>query len=173
MRLVRCSAVPLALAGALACSAGTNTHPSPPTTVEYDIEFPSTQAAVGTDTVQTFVFASTTPKTDCPSLLVARQSGSDLPTALAQTQPAKLCDVLAGNAGKLDDVGYGTVSFLVVAQRGGTDYFTGCILATLNAQTTAPVQVQLAQATTAHIPTTTCSTVADFCAGNCSVGDGG
>jgi hypothetical protein len=174
LRLVRCIAVPLALAvaGPLACSAGTNTHPSPPTPLEYDVEFPSVQAAVGANTVQTFVYSTATAKTDCPSLLVARQSGSDLPTDIAHTDPVAFCDLINGKGTPLTNVGYGTVSFLVVAQRGGVDYFTGCTLATLSA-TSAAVQIQLAQATTAHIPTTTCNTTADFCAGNCSVGDGG
>jgi hypothetical protein len=177
LRLVRCVAVPFALAGlALACSAGTNTHPSPPTSVEYDVEFPSTEAAVGADTVQAYVFSTSTPKTDCASLLVALQGGSDLPTVVAQTDPIALCDMLAGKGGVLSDVGYGTVSFLVVTKRANAYYFTGCTLATLTA-TSAPVQIQLAQATTAHIPTTVCNgstdfTVTDFCGGGCTV-DGG
>jgi hypothetical protein len=155
-----------------ACSAGTNDHPSPPTASEYDIEFPSTAAAVSVDTIQTFVFSASTPQTDCPSLLVARRTGAGLPTVLAQTDPVPLCGLLDGGVGQLLDVGYGTVSFLVVAQRQNTDYFSGCTLTTLSA-TSAPVSVQLQQVTIASLPPTTCTSVSDHCKGICPPADGG
>lgn len=160
---------------AAACSAGTTDHSSAPTSVEYDVEFPSTAAAVAADTIQTFVYSSSTPKTDCPSLLVARQSGSGLPTAVAQAAPVALCDMAAGGKGQISGVGYGNVSFLVVAQRGGADYMTGCTLTTLSASVTS-VSVQLGLVNDQPIPLTSCQTVSDFCASPsaCTVGgDGG
>lgn len=163
-----------------ACSAGTNNIPSPPSAGTYEIEFPSTAAAVAAETVQAFVFAnpSGANKTDCTSLIVARQSGSDLPAAEAQTGQVRLCDVLTAprtNA-LIPDVPYGNVSLLVVTQRNGSDYFTGCALSTLGPNS-PPVTVQLQQATaTAHIPSTNCANVGDYCTSppSCCVGcDGG
>jgi hypothetical protein len=167
-------------AGALvACSAGTNNHPSPPSPFTYEIQFPSTQTAVGADTVQVFVFSRATPKTDCPSLITVRTSRGNLPATVAQTDQLTLCDVLTSTTsmkGQLPSVPYGDVSFLVVAQRGGIDYFTGCALATLSA-TSGPVAVSLTAASnTTPIPATNCMSVSAHCATppTCTVGgDGG
>jgi hypothetical protein len=160
------------LASALAaCSAGTNTTQSPPTTLTYEIEFPSTAAAVSVETLQTFVFSTSTSGTDCPSLLVARESQSQLPTSLAQTNPVPLCNVLSGKAGQVPDVAYGPVSVLVVGQRGGADYMSGCTLASLSS-TSGPVPVQLQLDNATALPDTTCTTVTQFCATppQCTVG---
>lgn len=156
------------------CSAGTTTQPSPPTPLTYEIEFPSTAAAVSVDTLQTFVFSASTPGTDCPSLLVARQSQTALPASLAQTNALPLCDVLGGKTGQLPDVAYGNVTILVVGQRAGADYLSGCTLATLAASNSA-VPVQLELDTTEPLPSTDCKTVSAYCATppECSVGDGG
>jgi hypothetical protein len=169
-------AVAAGAVGMLGCSAGTVDHPSAATSVQYDIEFPSAEAAVSAETIQTFIFSTSTADTACPALLVARQSGQSLPMALAQTSPIPLCSLLGdgGTGGSLPGVAYGNVSFLVVAQRGGVDYFTGCTLATISS-TSAPIAVQLQQVSTQHIPTTNCTTVGDHCANppSCEVGDGG
>lgn len=172
--LARAAGPLVGLASALAaCSAGTNEHASPPTSAEYDVEFPSTAAAVSVDTIQTFVFSASTPETECPSLLVARKTGAGLPPALAQTDPVALCDMLSGSKGGIPAVGFGNVSFLVVAQRQNADAFTGCTLTTLSA-TSGPVSVQLGQVTIDAIPATTCTSVLDHCNGACTVGgDGG
>jgi hypothetical protein len=155
------------------CSAGTNNQPSPPTLAEYDISFPSTAAAVSVDTIQTWVFDASTPKTNCASLLVARSSGTPLPNDLAHIDPVALCDLLQnGSKGTIDPVPYGNVVFLVVAQRQGNDYFSGCVLATLS-QTSSRVSVQLEQVTFTPIPSTTCTSVSDHCNNKCTVGDGG
>ncbi len=157
--------VPL-LSVIVACSAGTNDHPSPPSAGTYDVEFPSTAAAVGAETVQAFVYAnpSAAAETDCTSLIVARQSGSDLPTPEAQTPQVALCDVLSNAAkAQIPSVPYGNISLLVVTQRGGADYFTGCALATLG-QGSPAVTVQLQQASAlARTPSTNCGAVSDFC----------
>jgi hypothetical protein len=148
----------------VACSAGTETHASPPSAATYEIQFPSTQTAVGADSIQVFVYSRGTPKTDCPSLITVRSAGGTLPAPLAQTDPLSLCDVLQNGKGQLTDIPYGDVSFLVIAQRGGSDYFTGCALATI-AQNSTPVAISLeAATTTTHIPSTTCNSVSQRCA---------
>jgi hypothetical protein len=153
-----------ALLGAVAsCSAGTTDHPSPPTSASYQIAFPSTAAAVGADTVQVFVYSRATPMTDCPSLITARSTMQGLPAAVAQTDQYSLCDGVSGAKGQIANVPYGDVSFLAVTQRAGKDYFTGCALATLSA-TSAPVEISLGAATTAHIQSTNCISVSQICA---------
>jgi hypothetical protein len=164
---VGCVAAALALA---ACSSGTESHPSGPASLEYDIEFPSTAAAVAVETIQAFVYSTNEPNTDCPSLLVARAAKTELPTPLAQTDPVQLCDVLGGKAGDITGVAFGEVTFLVVAQADGNDYFTGCSLVTIT-PTSGPVNVQVS--TTQAIPATTCQSVSEFCRGDCSVSEDG
>jgi hypothetical protein len=144
-----------------ACSAAA------PTTTQYTLEFPSTAAAVGADTVQVFVFDHSQPKTDCTSLISGR-AAKNLPPSIAQTDQVPLCDVLSGAKGKIPDVAYGSVSFLAVTQRNGVDYFTGCVSVQLSA-TSAPVGIQLQAATTSPIPTTNCMNVSDFCSKGCTV----
>jgi hypothetical protein len=167
----------LAIGLVASCSSGSSA--APPTSGIYEVSFPSTAAAVGAQTVQAFVFAnpSAANKTDCANLIVARQSGAGLPTPEAQTGQIPICTVLATPAqGQIPNVPYGEVSVLVVTQRSGVDYFTGCVLTTL-AEGSAPISVQLEQAVaTAHIPSTNCGSVSAFCSATptCCVGcDGG
>ncbi len=162
------------LAGALvACSAGTSDHASAPSSYTYEIEFPSTQAAVGADTVQVFVFSQSTPETDCPSLITDVSSQESLPPTVAQTNQLALCDVLSGSKGEIPNVTYGDVAFLVVAQRNGANYFSGCALATISASS-GPVDVSLtAVSDTTTILPTTCMSVSAFCSQSCTVGDAG
>jgi len=168
---LRGAAACIAVAGSLlAACAGSETHASGPASLEYDIEFPSTAAAVGVETIQAFVFSAKDPGTDCPSLLVDREAKTELPAALAKTDPVKLCDVVDGGAGTLRGVDFGELTFLVVAQADGADYFTGCTLATVT-PTSGPVNVQVS--TTRPIPATTCQSVSEFCAGGCQVSEDG
>jgi hypothetical protein len=155
----------------VACSSGTDSHASGPAALEYDIEFPSTAAAVVVETIQAFVFSTSVAGTDCPSLLVDREAKTELPKPLAKTDPAALCDVLGGTAGNLLGVDFGEVTFLVVAQVGGADYFTGCTLATIT-PTSGPVNVQVS--TTRSVPPTTCKSVSEYCQQACAASaDGG
>jgi len=159
--------------GVVACSAGTTDHASAPTSYTYEVAFPSTQAAVGADTIQVFVFSRSTPETDCPSLITDVSSHESFPPTLAQTSQLALCDVLTGTQGEIPNVTYGEVAFLVVAQRAGANYFSGCALATISA-TSAPVDVSLtAISDTTTIEQTNCGSVSAFCAKTCTVGDGG
>jgi hypothetical protein len=160
-------AITLVVAGVLGTASIGACSASPPTSVPYTIEFPSTAAAVGADTVQVFVFDHSQPKTDCPSLISGR-AAQNLPSAIAQTDQLALCDVMAGSKGQIGSVPYESVSFLAVTQRNGIDYFTGCALATLSSST-SDVAIQLSPATTTPIPTTNCMNVSDFCRKACTV----
>src|SRR4051812_15569126 len=89
--------LPLApVAGVLiACSAGEE----PPSPGTYTIQFPSTAAAVATDTVQLLLFDL--PKTQaertafCETLIQARQRKDPQKPAL-QNQPVNICEMLQG-----------------------------------------------------------------------------
>ena len=55
----------------------------------YQLEFPSTEAVVATDTVQVFVFDGGQAGSDCVSLLLTRKAGGMLPRPLATIQKLK------------------------------------------------------------------------------------
>ena len=154
-------------AGAASCSAGTTDHPSPPSNATFEVQFPSTAAEVGAETIQAFVYAnpSSMAMTDCEHLIVARQTMNNLPPAEAQTSSIAMCDLLAdATKGQVPNVPYGQVAVLVVTQRKGADYFTGCASGPLS-QSGTPISVILSPAKiTTPIPSTNCQNASDICA---------
>jgi hypothetical protein len=150
----------------VACSAGTNNHPSPPTSAEYDIQFPSPQVAAGVDSVQTWVFAKATAGTDCASLIVDLKNGTPLPADAAHTDPVALCDLFNQKAGSIPDVVYGDIVVLVSAPRGGNPYLGGCALGTLSASS-SPVSVVLGPVDFSKpLASTCCASIGGFCSDN-------
>jgi hypothetical protein len=115
---------------------------------------------------------------DCLSLVTESTNLPGAPVLLAHSQPASVCDLLAesgldagavaGQNGTLSQVPYGPISVLAVAQHAGADFFLGCTEITLAAGT-EPVSIEMTPvSSTVAVPPTTCTTVADKCAGNCS-----
>lgn len=156
-----------AISGA-ACSQPVSQHASAPASSQYEIVFPSTAAAIATDQVEILVFDTSMPDTDCLSLLTTRQAGAPLPeapTLVFDSQAIDTCSLTTGS-GTLD-VSFGERSFLVIAQRGGSDLFTGCAQTDLEADS-ATIVVPIAQAGTATaLPDTACTSLSQKCAGGC------
>jgi hypothetical protein len=155
--------LPLAAIG-LACSAGEES-PSPGT---YTIAFPSTAAAVATDSVQLLLFDL--PKTlaertsFCETLIQARKRNGLAKPAL-QNAPVNVCELLQGR--KPITIPYGERAVFAVAQRKGTDFMLGCSIQTFG-QGDAPLPVALSLVDVGNfVPETTCSSVGDFCALKC------
>ncbi|HEY1695082.1 MAG TPA: hypothetical protein VGG39_23100 [Polyangiaceae bacterium] len=163
--------LPAALAslalGGLACSRA-QTGSTGPSSSQYEIVFPSTEAAIATQQVEVLVFDTSMEGADCLSLLITRQAGAPLPespTLLLDTGAIGTCS-LAGGGGSLD-VAYGPRSFLVVAESGGEDLFTGCAQADVEPNT-PPIVVPIAQAATpTALPTTSCTSLSQKCDGGC------
>ena len=157
----------VALAAALACVCACSAA-SDPSRIEYDVTFPSTAAAVAADGVEIHVFDAAKPDVAgdvCASLIVRRRTGQDLPAALVARSDLTPCALRAGQGALA--VSYGSRAFLVVAQRARQDFLIGCAYVELSA-TTAPVEIPLALfATTIAVPTTTCPSLSDHCAGGC------
>lgn len=171
------ASVAVATTTLVACSAGTNNHPSPPTTAEYDIQFPSPAIAAGVDSVQTWVFAKATAGTDCASLVVDLKNGTPLPADAAHTDPVALCDVFNQKAGSIPDVVYGDVVVLVSAPRSGKPYLGGCASGTLSASG-SPISVVLGQMDfTKPLASTCCTSIGGYCSDSSCAGstcaDGG
>jgi hypothetical protein len=160
------SAVAIALGIACfgACSSKEATAPSGGS---YTITFPSTAAAVATDTVEVLVFdvADAGPADICPTLMSARRSNQSLPAALVDATPTSPCDLAAGRGAVT--VSYGVRAVLAIAKKGTSDYLLGCAIQNIGEGSTQ-VPVQLALATTAlTVPPTTCASLSDHCANKC------
>lgn len=146
----------------VACSAGTE-DPSPGT---YTLKFPSTAAAVSTDTVQIVVFEAPPPGTAqragfCQELVQARRRKD--PQREGVPNPAvNICELLQGR--KPLTIPYGEKALLAIAQRKGADFMIGCAIQTLG-EGDAPLPIDLALIDVSNpVPETNCSSVGDFCA---------
>jgi hypothetical protein len=160
---------PLAAVAAIAgCSRPVDVQASQPASIEYEIVFPSTAAAVTTDSVDILVFDATASGADCLSLITTRQAGAPLPeapTLLMDSGPISTCQ-LASGSGTLD-VSFGPRSLLAVAQANGQDLFTGCAQIDLEADSTTVI-VPIAQAGTATpLPPTACTSLSQKCHDGC------
>ena len=155
----------LALGTALAPACGSKA--AGPSAGTYTIAFPSTAAAVATDTVQVLVFdvADGGPEDFCPAIMSARRSNQSLPTALVEAKPTSPCDLAAGQG--TVTVPYGVRAVLAIAQKGTSDYLLGCAIQNVGeGSTQVPVQLTLAS-TTLTVPATTCPSLSDHCANRC------
>ncbi|MGH7297894.1 MAG: hypothetical protein ACRELB_23340 [Polyangiaceae bacterium] len=151
---------------AAACSQGTDQHASAPVEGAYQISFPSTLTAVLTDSVEVYVFDAGAPGADCLSLVATRQAQAALPVApalLEDTGAIALCQLASTPL----SLSFGRRSVLVIAQHGGTDLLSGCVQAVVEADS-GMLTIYLARSNlTVPLPTTTCTSVGQKCAGGC------
>jgi hypothetical protein len=134
----------------------------------YTLRFPSTQAAVATDTVQVLLFDvpkdPTARANACSDLIASRKRRDTLQPAVTHA-PVNICDLLAGN--KPLTMPFGEHVVLAIAQRDAQDFLYGCNIQTLG-DGDAPLPIALSLADIARpIPPTDCTTVAAFCSRAC------
>lgn len=167
----------------VSCASSTDVvkKPSDPTTAHYQVVFPSTAVAATTDSLQVLVFDATNASqdgTDCLTLITKRRSGAELPNAplkIVESPSATPCDLLASSAAQKPSptdkgavsVTYGNRSFLVVTERGGSDYFLGCATKDISSDD-ALVEIPVSPANaTISVPSSTCQSLSDKCASKC------
>lgn len=148
----------------VACSAGEE----PPSPGTYTIQFPSTAAAVATDTVQLLLFDL--PKTQaertalCETLIQERKR-KDLRKPALQNQSVNICEMSQGR--RPITIPYGEKAVFAIAQRRGADFMVGCSIQTFG-QGDVPLPISMALVDVGNaVPETTCSTVSDFCTLKC------
>ena len=164
MTFVRILAAAAPLALVVACTASSDG----PSSGTYTVRFPSTAAAVATDTVQLFVFEPPRGGAEradfCQSLIQARKRKDTLKPN-QQNQPVNICELLAGK--KPITIPYGEKAVLAVAQRKAVDFMAGCVIQTLgDGDAPAAIDLSLLDVSTA-VPDTTCSSVTEFCTKQC------
>ena len=150
-----------------ACSASTNTVTVDGGSVQgsYSIQFPSTAAAVATETVEVRVFGAAAG--GCFTLVQKQQSHQQLPDAIVKAGPVSPCDMQTSGAGALT-LPFGKVSVLAVATRKNADFLIGCgdgDVSASNAVVTVPLSLA---GTSVSVPTTTCAELTAHCSGGCT-----
>lgn len=149
---------------AVACSAGEEA----PSTGVYTIQFPSTAAAVATDTVQLLLFdlpgAAGERASFCENVIAARKRKDPQKPAL-QNQPVNICEMSQGR--RPFTVPFGERAVFAIAQRRGIDFMVGCSIQTFGAGD-APLPISMALVDVGNsVPETSCPTVSDFCTLKC------
>jgi hypothetical protein len=150
--------------GFAACTAGEDS----PSGGTYTIQFPSTAAAVATDTVQLLVFDVPAGPQErasfCNSLIQGRKR-KDPQKPTQQNAPVNICEMQQGR--KPVTLPYGEKAVLAVAQRNAVDFMIGCAIQTFGAGD-APLPIVLGLIDVANqVPDTSCLSVGDFCALKC------
>jgi hypothetical protein len=151
---------------AVACSS---TKPSGPSPGTYTITFPSTAAAIATDSVEVLIFEAGADASAfgnmCGNLVQMRKSNQQLPAPLLQPPAASPCDLLAGTG--TVTLTYGERAVLAVAMRGGKDFLIGCQVENVNQNSElSPIDLALIDPK-ATVPPTTCTKLSLFCQHGC------
>jgi hypothetical protein len=157
----------VASVGLLACGASATAEPVP---VLVAVGFPSSQAAIVSDSLEIIAFGAAA---SCADLVAARRAGRPLPEAVASVTTTP-CALGAGASFELDQSE--AYSFLVVARATEKDLFLGCARqASLG--DVKPTQVDLAYANNEFtlgtleklVPgsTTKCARLSDKCSNTC------
>jgi hypothetical protein len=156
---LRTSAACAAFAAVLvACTAGE----ASPSTGTYTVQFPSTAAAVATDSVLVLVFDVLPAEraTTCQNLISARKRREPLRPAVTNPQ-VNICEMNKG--ARPISVPYGEKAVLAIGVRKGNDYLIGCTLQTFG-EGDAPAAIPLALIDMGQgVPETPCNSLSDFC----------
>jgi hypothetical protein len=158
-------ALPLALSllGILAISCAKKENAEPPD-VPFEVKFPSTAAALATDTVKVYVFDGALV---CDDLIRLRQTAQPLPSTVAETPTLTPCQLHKGENNSFDLTLERDYTMLAVGQIGGQDVFIGCAVQTAYGTTLAnPIQVSFID-DRVNIPAQTCTRLSDKCNGTC------
>ncbi len=148
----------------LACSASEEA----PSTGTYTLQFPSTAAAVATDTVQLLFFdVLPTPAertAQCANIIQARKR-KDLQKPAFQNTSVNVCELALGK--KPVTIPYGEHVVFAIAVRTNADFMVGCNIQTFG-QGNAPLPIAMSLVDVSNpVPDTTCGSVSDFCAKKC------
>jgi hypothetical protein len=147
----------------VACSPGTQAEKSG----MVGITFPSTNAAIATDTIELRVFDASVAGNDCLTLIQTEEKTQPLPKAIYDSGKVDTCTFFASQA-KSFDMGYGSRAFMVVGQRANADFVLGCSIAGIgDVANSVNVELSLDLSTftqTTQVPdSTTCASLGDKC----------
>lgn len=176
------AAIVAAIGMGVVASACSSTDP--PAQSQLAVDFPSTQLAAVTETLLVQVFDADAvaafykhPVQDaCLDLVQSRRTGQQLPAPMVDQRELPVCQYFAGKGGSFS-LGYGTRAFVVVglttpagaapAAGASSELLIGCTRSGVgDAQQQIHVPLTLFD-NQVQIPATTCTRLADKCAGGC------
>jgi hypothetical protein len=151
------------------CIASCTAAADGPSKGTYTVQFPSTEAAVATDTVQLLVFEGPKPAdraSYCQNLIQGRRR-KDPQTPLVRSRPANICELLQGR--QPIEIPYGEKAVLAVGQRAAVDFLIGCVIQTFG-EGDAPLDIDLTLVDLGEpVPVTDCKSVSAACTeGKCT-----
>ncbi len=138
-----------------------------PSNGQYVVTFPSTAAAVATDSVVVLVFDVPAAQmgTFCQGVVSKRRNKEDLPKPLAESSPVTPCELNSGKAPLT--ISYGTRAVLAVGSRAGADFLIGCAIQKVDeGSLPVPVDVTLVNGLVT-VPQTMCTKLQDHCNNKC------
>ena len=130
------------------------------------VSFPSTNAALNADTLELHVLDGSDPSS-CLNAVRARKAAPGAPPSgsLFDIPATDTCKFLS-NGVKPFDLGYGARAFLVVAQKGGSDFMLGCTIAGIgDVQNDVNVELTTIDKATDVAQSTKCSSLSQKCGG--------
>jgi hypothetical protein len=123
-RIARACGLAFSLAlAAFAVSACAIQKTSEPASIPISVDFPSTAAAVQTDSVTVSVFDS---NQQCTDLITLVQTGQQLPAAIQRTAALAPCQLLNNQGNSVDLPLHDDYTFLAVGEIKGNPVFIGC-----------------------------------------------
>jgi len=164
-RLARASRLAFSLAlAAFAVSACAIQKTSEPASIPISVDFPSTAAAVRTDSVTVSVFDSSQT---CDNLITLVQTQQQLPAAIQRTAALSPCQLLNNQGNAVDLPLHNDYTFLAVGEIGGNPVFIGCTVQNAFGNTQAlSVPVSFIN-DKQQLNTTNCGKLSDHCRGTC------
>lgn len=147
--------------GSVACAAKKDAEPAP---IAFDVQFPSTSAAVAVDGVKVYVFPGSL---SCNDLVRRRQTQQELPATVLVSDSVSPCDLRVGQNNSLEldlDQDY---TMLAVGSAAGKDLLVGCTLQSKFGATRAQsISLTFIDANQ-KIPDTKCTKLSEKCGGKC------
>lgn len=132
------------------------------------IGFPSTSAAIASDTLELHVLDGSQPDA-CLNAIQTLKKNQPVSGSLYDIPATDTCKFLA-NGVKPAEIGYGARAFVVIAQKAGANFLVGCSIAGIGDVAGQSVNVDLTtiDVTTDVKQSTVCSTLSQKCSGtNC------
>ena len=164
--IIKHTAILLSVAAAIALAGCAEKSEADPTPVAFNVEFPSTSAAVAVEDVRIYVYEGADLQTcnDTLTKLIGQQA---LPTPATLIGPMAPCDILT-KGGISADLHIGTSYTMVgVANRNGQPFLAGCIRQT-NFGNAVGLDVPLGLiATDQRVEASKCAKLSQHCSGGC------
>ncbi len=156
----------MAIVVAASCAVAAGCAKEKDVNVRLAVVFPSTAMAVAADDVKFTVYDDPEPGACQRIYLKHITNQSDLPPVVLDSAPVPVCNVVFGYNPPMK-LPLGKHSILAIATRGADDLLVGCSDVAVSAEENEVVINLALPGATPVPPSTTCSSLRDWCDGRC------